>query len=357
VTDDPVSPPDPVPSPSALPASLARLLAEAGGPVHRVVFAGGVEVEGDGTGQWTLPAAFPGAPDPALEALRALGLAPTARGAEDGPGRRLAGAVSLDPEALAARHALRPILLATPGGASGDVLHLATTAGTLAWRPPVDRLADAPALALHARRLRFAIDALEHHLARAAERYADATLAARRAALLFGTRELTALAGHTAAYLELDAALAAALRVYRGTAALMWAAFGPLARRGVDVLPPPRPRRFDVTLLRARAVPPDLRETLLASWAAHGAPARVARGLLADAAAAVAHAPVRVASLEPDVWVASIPIPDPCLPAPGEHERAGARTPPRPRVDALERTWAICTEALRAATLAVYAVL
>jgi hypothetical protein len=57
------------------------------------------------------------------------------------------------------------------------------------------------------------------------------------------------------------------------------------------------------------------------------------------------------------VWVASIPIPDPCLPAPGEHERAGARTPPRPRVDALERTWAICTEALRAATLAVYAVL
>jgi hypothetical protein len=231
------------------------------------------------------------------------------------------------------------------------VLHLATTAGTLAWRPPVDRLADDPALAPHARRLRFAVDALEHHLARAAERYADATLAARRAALLFGTHELTALAGHTAAYLELDAALAAALRVYRGAAALTWSAFGPAGRGGGA--PPPRPRRFDAALLRARATPPELRDALLESWAAHGIPARAARALLADAAAEVAYAPVRVTSLEPDVWAASVPIPDP--------SRAGGaasrRAPPRARVDALDRTWAVCTEALRAATLAVYAVL
>jgi hypothetical protein len=53
------------------------------------------------------------------------------------------------------------------------------------------------------------------------------------------------------------------------------------------------------------------------------------------------------------VWAASLPIPDPCLAAAARAHRA----PPRARVDALDRTWSICTEALRAATLAVYAVL
>jgi hypothetical protein len=369
VTVRPVIPLDPA-SRHGVTHPLDRLFAEVGAPVRRVVFGHGVDLRQEADGRWLVPSPVPSPRDPALTTLRALGLAPAgwtggAGGASPGgreaqPGDARRGEPSpphdgLDPDALARRHGLRPILLATPGGAGGDVVHLASAAGTLAWRPPLDRVADTPAFAPHARRLRFAVDAVEHHLTGAAERYAAATLAARRAALLFGTHELTALAGHTAAYLEIDAALAAALRIYREVAALVWAAFGP--EPGAGAAPPRVPRRFDSAITRARGTPGDLREALLESWATHGAAARVARHLLTEAAAETAHAPMRVASLEADVWAASIPIPDPCVAARVADRPLAGRLVARRRVDALDHAWDVSTEALRAATLTLYGVI
>ena len=338
--------------------SLDRLLADVGAPVRRVVFARGVEAVRDANGGWQQPPAFPGAAPPAVAALAALGLRPVEPPPGGAPGGSLGGAAppSHDPVAVSARHGLAPLLLVTSGALGTETTHLVSTAGALGWRPAIDRLYDDATLARHALRLRFVLDALEHHAGRAAESYVACAAAARRTAALFGTGELTTLAGQTALFVELDALLRAVQRSYVGAARLLAAGFAP--RRGPHARAHPtahdadlRRTPFDALVLGARGAPVELRETLLAAWETNGArTGAYRRALRAHDVAELGHAPVQLARLEADVWAVSVAV---ALGA-GPQRGRGATALPR-RQDALDRAWELATDAARVVSLVVFA--
>ncbi|MDF1505424.1 hypothetical protein PYV61_20905, partial [Roseisolibacter sp. H3M3-2] len=136
----------------------------------------------------------------------------------------------VDPEALLA-DGVRPVVLVTdeadPPGDGGA--HLVSAAGTIAWRPPLETLADVPSLGAHALRLRFLVDAAEQRAIAAALRYARAADAARQTAALLDARELTTLAVAPALFVEVDALFGAATETLDAVARLVEDAFG--ARR------------------------------------------------------------------------------------------------------------------------------
>jgi hypothetical protein len=305
-----------------------------------------------------------GTPSPAESSARRPESAASAASAPLGSGPSFArDAAPVDPVVIAAQHGLAPLLLVTRSVATGgDSTHLVSSAGTLGWRPLLDRLYDDRVLGPRALRLRFLLDAVEHHCARAAECYAMSAAAARRTAALFGTRELTTLAGQTALFVELDALLSVVQRTYADGARLFAAAFPPRRARDAgaapsrDAHPSHDPHAaVDALVLGARSAPPELREMLLAAWESHGVHARAyRRALRRRDAVELGHAPVQLARLACGVWAVSVPVPPP--PGDGLDAAAGAhRRAPRRRVDALERAWAIATDAMRVISLVVYA--
>jgi hypothetical protein len=267
----------------------------------------------------------------------------------------------IDPTTVAAQYGFAPLLLVT-GGAHGDeATHVVSSAGALGWRPPLDRLYDDPTIGRRALRLRFLLDAIEYHATRAAESYVASALAATRTAELFGTSELTTLAGQTAIFVELDALLSVVHRTYVGAARLLAAAFAARragdARRGAPMLDAATgaPATFDALVLGARAAPPELRERLLTAWETHGAHAGAyRRALRARDAAELGHAPVQLARLASGLWAVSVPVATPRADAPAVTAAPDAHLPRR-RVDALERAWAIATDVMRVLSLVVYA--
>lgn len=333
--------------------SLDRLLADVGAPVRRVVFARGVEARREGLERpWRLPPPFPGAPAPAVAALAALGMRPVDPPADASPlGTAANGVDAADPVAVCARHGLAPLVLVSVGPLGTETTHLVSAAGSFGWRADVGRLYDHPTLGRHALRLRFMLDAIEHHAARSAEGYVMCAASARRAAALFGTGELSTVAGQTALFVELDALLRAVQRTYMGAAQLLAAAFTPRRRHA------PGRRRpdaldhapYDALVLGAREAPAELREALLSAWETHGALAGAyRRALRAHDVAEVGHAPVQLARLECDAWAVSIPVAVSTGPR-------GSRPPLPRRVDALERAWELATDAMRVVSLVVYA--
>ncbi|MBV9880759.1 MAG: hypothetical protein JO180_09710 [Gemmatirosa sp.] len=328
---------------------LDRLLADVGAPVHRIVFARGVEAWRESDDAWR-PPKCPGE-GRAAAALEALGLRPVER--RGAPVDALGGSTSRaraacpDPVALAVRHGLAPLVLATAAALGGETLHVVSSAGATGWRPPLERLYQHPALGLRARRLRFLLDGVEHHATRAAEAHASAAAAARRTATLFGARELTTLTGQTTLFVELDALLAAVQRTYGATGRLLTAAY-PARRTAVEPMP------FDTRVLAARGAPSELRESLLDAWESHGAHAGAyRRALRARDARELGQAPVQLVRLAPELWGVSVPVTTPAT------ERGGGRRAPDDlprRVDALDRAWAMATDAMRAAALVTYAV-
>jgi len=307
---------------------LDRLVADVGAPVARVLFDRGVEVTRAADGGWRLP-----------HLLGEVAAAP------------------VDPDALMARHGLRPVVLASTGAFGAERVHLVSAAGTLGWRPPVERLYDDPVTAGEALRLRFLTDALEHHCVRLAESYARVSAEARRLMAMFGARELSVLSGQPEPYFELDALLACAARAYDGVRALVWATFGDegLVRSPRGSRRPsgdrPAARRFDDVVRDARRAPAVLRDALTGSWADLGADVRAyRRALLHMDSADLGHASVRLRRLDDDVLAVSIPIPD--NPRAGERRRyTYAR-----RLDALGYGWLLTTEVMRVVTLTVVAV-
>ncbi|AHG89096.1 hypothetical protein J421_1559 [Gemmatirosa kalamazoonensis] len=319
-------------------------------PIQRVVFSRGVDawrIPDDG---WSVIPARPRGPTPADATLAALGLRPVdAARAASGPTAEeharegLEGDV--DPVAVAATHGLAPRLLVAAAGTT----HLVSAAGALGWRAPLERLFDDPGLGTRAQRLRFLLDAMEHHAARAAESYAAAAAAARRTAALFGTRELTTLAGQTALFVELDALLSAVQRTYLGAGRLLAAAY-PERRRTV----PGAAVSFDALVLGTRGASADLRETLLAAWDAHGVyAAAYRRALRARDAAALGHAPVRLTRLACGIWTVSVPVPTPGRASEAPRPARGSRA--QPQADALDRAWTLATDAMRVVSHVVYA--
>ncbi len=298
--------------------------------------------------------------------LRALGLRPAdaAAGATGVPTTPPWGAPvaaggaagdwqAVDPDALFAGDGVRPMVLgAGHGDPSADGgAHLVSAAGTLAWRPPLDALGELPALAAHALRLRFLVDAAEHHAVAAAWRYARAAEHARRTAALLGAHELSTIAVSPALFVEVDALLGAAGATLEAVARLVEGAYG-TARRGAAGAAPASPRRarFDARLLRVRAAPPELRDTLLAVWEAHGAYAAGLRRAVRRAAAAELGPPtVRVQQPAAGVWSVRLPV----AAEPSGIDAGGVGR--RGRQDALGLAWTFATEAWRATTLAVYA--
>ncbi len=356
--------------------TIDRLFADVGTPVRRVVLARGVEAwrDADGDDGWYQGAHGSAALATAVESseraersdsgdggLALIGLVPRRTpdvAAPASPPRRRAAvrrAPGDDPLVVGLRHGLAPLLLASGGGHGDGTTHLVSSAGTLGWRPPIERLYDDPVVGRRARRLRFQLDALEHHAARAAESYAAAANAARTTAALFGGHELTTLSGQTGLFVELDALLGAVQRTYVSGARLLATAFPARRRREHDpsAATPPAHGTFDAIVLAARSAPPELRETLLAAWECHGAHAAVyRRALRARDARDLGHAPVQLARLSPDVWAVSVPVATP----PGDGLALAARRAPRRRVDALDRAWSIATDAMRVVSLVVYAI-
>jgi hypothetical protein len=335
------------------------LLADVDAPIKRVVFSRGVEAWRDPDGGWASLASRP-SQGTVHATLAALGLRPVAERTETQTATAVRGAdvrsadvrgayvddacaEGVDPVALAAERGLAPLLLVD----ASDTVYLVSAAGAVGWRAPLERLYFDKRLGARARRLRFLLDAMEHHAVRAAESYVAAASAARRTAMLFGGRNLTTLDGQTALFVELDALLGAVQRTYSGAARLLAAAFphqrgrrGALA--GAEGGSAPASRAFDDMVLWARGAPPELRETLLAAWELNGAhiPA-YRRALRARDAASLGHAPVRVTRLACNTWAVTVPVRSPTL-------------SPR-RTDALKRAWALATDAMRVVSLVVYA--
>ncbi|GLC23492.1 hypothetical protein [Roseisolibacter agri] len=377
--------------PSNLPPAppLARLLSELPTPATRVVCTGGVTLRrgpaGAPPGAWGVAA---DAPTPAVggagvagsgpmlaATLRALGLRPAdvaaglsaappwgavpgVEGTPNGHAATLWTWQAVDPDALARDEGVRPVVLVTdecdPPGDGGA--HLVSAAGTLAWRPPLETLADVPSLGAHALRLRFLVDAAEQRALAAALRYARAAEAARQTATLLDARELTTLAVSPALFVEVDALFGAASETLDAVARLLEDAFGAgrwtRGARGRRE-PVARGRRapFDARLLRVRAAPPELRDALLSVWDAHGSAAAGHRRAVRRAAAAELGPPtVRVQRLGDGGWSVRLPI---------TAEPAGLETTGplarRGRQDAFGLAWTYVTEAWRAATLAIYA--
>jgi hypothetical protein len=348
----------------------------------RIVCTGGVTLRRGPDGSWGVatdapsPVAALGGGPMLAATLRALGLRPAdvaagltvppPWGAAPSPGGASLWAwQAVDPDALAANDGVRPVLLLTedvdqPGDGSA---HLVSAAGTLAWRPPLETLADTPSLGAHALRLRFMIDAAEQRALSAVLRYARAAEAARQTAVLLDARELTTLAVSPALFVEVDALFGAASETMAAVARLVEDAFGQTprgqTRRGRtarDVVrdltrePEPRGRRtFDARLLRVRGAPPELRDALLSVWDAHGAAAAGHRRAVRRAAAAELGPPtVRVHRLPEGAWSARLPIAS----EPSGIDTGGAGR--RGRQDAFGLAWTFATEAWRAATLAIY---
>jgi len=286
---------------------------------------------------------LPGAPTPADETLAALGLRPVAPRHDEGTARSL-GTRAADPVRVAAEHELAPLLLVAEGSVShseeepGHGLtgptHLVSAAGALGWRPPLERLYAHATLGARVRRLRFLLDAVEHHAARAADCYAASALVARRTAALFDTHALTTLTGQTALYVELDALHAAVQRTYAAAGRLLAEAFPPRGARSSPAADEPG-TPFDALVLGARGAPGELRET-------HASAVR--RALRARDAAQLGCAPVRVERLACAVWAVRVPVRLP-----------NDDSAPRRRADALDVAWAIATDAMRAVSLVVYA--
>jgi hypothetical protein len=348
----------------------------------RIVCTGGVTLRRGPDGSWGVatdapsPVAALGGGPTLAATLRALGLRPAdvaagltvppPWGAAPSPGGASLWAwQAVDPDALAANDGVRPVLLLTedvdqPGDGSA---HLVSAAGTLAWRPPLETLADTPSLGAHALRLRFMIDAAEQRALSAVLRYARAAEAARQTAVLLDARELTTLAVSPALFVEVDALFGAASETMAAVARLVEDAFGQTprgqTRRGRtarDVVrdltrePEPRGRRtFDARLLRVRGAPPELRDALLSVWDAHGAAAAGHRRAVRRGAAAELGPPtVRVHRLPEGAWSARLPIAS----EPSGIDTGGAGR--RGRQDAFGLAWTFATEAWRAATLAIY---
>jgi hypothetical protein len=307
--------------------------------------------------------------------LRALGLRPSDVAAglstpppwgAPAPGAPAGGAAAqaalwawkpVDPDVLAFEEGVRPVVLVTdeadpPGDGSA---HLVSAAGTVAWRPPLETLADVPSLGAHALRLRFLIDVAEQRAVAAAIRYARAADAARQTAALLDARELSTLAVAPALFVEVDALFGAATETLDAVARLVEDGFG--ARRagrearGAAAPREPGPRApFDTRLLRVRGAPPELRDALLAVWDAHGAAGPGLRRAVRRAAAAELGPPtVRVQRLAHAGW--SVRLPVAVEPSGADVGGAGRRG----RQDAFGLAWGFATEAWRAATLAIYA--
>lgn len=208
-------------------------------------------------------------------------------------------------------HRVRPVALAVPdvGGPSGERLVLASAAGALGWRPPLELLAAeevvaaaGPGLRRLALRARPLLDAAEQHALDAAERYARAAAVAARSARLFGAPALETVGAAPGLFVAVDALAGAGLRTLAAAEEVAARAFG-----------------------RARGgAPATLRAALLEVRVAHAAPAvarrRSARGAAAGGAAGV--------------WAVRVPV-------------GGA--------DAFDAAWALATGAWRALALAAYA--
>jgi hypothetical protein len=154
---------------------LDQLLASLGAPASRIVFDHGVETFRSADGRWRVPHPLGELAAPRPTRTRSPPTTGCARGARHG------------------------------GRARRRVGHLVSAAGTLGWRPLVERLYEDGATAGDALRLRFALDALEHHCARLAHAYVAVNGAARRLMTMFGSRELQVLSGQPEPYYELDA--------------------------------------------------------------------------------------------------------------------------------------------------------
>jgi hypothetical protein len=347
-------------------AVLARLCVEADAPVRRLLLTRGVALRPAGDGTWRLANVVP------LE--RVQGRVPErdarrvprgTRPADDGEAHGDADD-AVDVAALLTRHGLRPFALVTTSAVAPPRERLVSAAGTLGWRPPLERL-DGPALtdattAQATLRLRFALDAIEHHAVRAAEGYAAAAQTARRLGSLFGARDLTTVAGQLAPLVELDGLLAAARSGYGAIASLLWATFDEPGRDRRALLRrlerPGGRATFDARVIACRGAPAELREALLSSWDAWGSTIGGYRGWLARLAAGdLAPVPLRVTQLDTPaaghaaVWTVGVPLPD----APPARQARG-----RPRfkrnLDALEWGWELATEVARVASRATYAI-
>jgi hypothetical protein len=302
---------------------LDQLIADVGAPVARVIFDRGVETFRAADGRWRLP--------------HPLG--------------ELA-APSADPHALVARHGLRPVVLASTGPLGATRTHLVSAAGTLGWRPPIERLYEDAVTAGDALRLRYLVDALDHHCTRLAESYGRVNMAARRLMAAFGTRELAVLSGQPEPYYEFDALLSCAARAYETVRSLVWVTFGDdglaRSRRAARRYPA---RRFDDFVRDCRRTPAVLRDALLESWSDHGADVNAYRRCLHHLDAAdFGYASVRLRLLDDDLWAVSVPIPD--------NPRVGARQRYTfaNRLDALDYGWSLTTEVMRVVSLTVLAV-
>jgi hypothetical protein len=374
---------------------------EADAPVRRLLLTRGVALRPAGDGTWRLANVVP------LE--RVQGRVPErdarrvprgTRPADDGEAHGDADD-AVDVAALLTRHGLRPFALVTTSAVAPPRERLVSAAGTLGWRPPLERL-DGPALtdattAQATLRLRFALDAIEHHAVRAAEGYAAAAQTARRLGSLFGARDLTTVAGQLAPLVELDGLLAAAQTArrlgslfgardlttvagqlaplveldgllaaarsgYGAIASLLWATFDEPGRDRRALLRrlerPGGRTTFDARVIACRGAPAELREALLSSWDAWGSTIGGYRGWLARLAAGdLAPVPLRVTQLDTPaaghaaVWTVGVPLPD----APPARQARG-----RPRFkrnhDALEWGWELATEVARVASRATYAI-